>query len=335
MGVSDETTCEPPARRGPWRTVVAVLALTIAGVALPLTALRLVGAGRSFPLAAALTVYPYVLAVTAAGAVLAAVAGLRTVAAVLALTVTVGLLASAPRVLPSAQPAVDGPTLTVAVANLREGRADADALVALVVERSVDVLVAPELTPDAITRLEVAGLGAVLPHAVTRPSTRTSGAGIFSRHPLTRGPDSTRGGFGATPSARVDVPHAPPVDLRGVHPLPPISAAWTAAWRDALAAVPGPEDGPVLRIVAGDLNASHDHGPFRDLLRAGYVDAAAARGQAWRPTFSAPDERPPVPPVTLDHVLVDPRVAVERVTTHPLPGSDHRAVVARLRLPAA
>jgi endonuclease/exonuclease/phosphatase (EEP) superfamily protein YafD len=39
------------------------------------------------------------------------------------------------------------------------------------------------------------------------------------------------------------------------------------------------------------------------------------------------------PPLTIDHVLVDRRVRVERVTVVRIPGSDHRAEIAELRLP--
>jgi len=37
--------------------------------------------------------------------------------------------------------------------------------------------------------------------------------------------------------------------------------------------------------------------------------------------------------LTLDHVLADPRCAVLASSVHALPGTDHRAVFARLRLP--
>jgi endonuclease/exonuclease/phosphatase family metal-dependent hydrolase len=37
--------------------------------------------------------------------------------------------------------------------------------------------------------------------------------------------------------------------------------------------------------------------------------------------------------LALDHVLADPRCAVGAVSVHPLPGSDHRAVRAEIRLP--
>jgi endonuclease/exonuclease/phosphatase (EEP) superfamily protein YafD len=41
------------------------------------------------------------------------------------------------------------------------------------------------------------------------------------------------------------------------------------------------------------------------------------------------------PPLALDHVLVDRSIAVDGVSIHGVDGSDHRAVVADLRLPAA
>lgn len=314
--------------------VARVLVTLVATPVIVLTVLRLVGAGRSFPLATAMTVLPYVLLF---GLVLVPVAwwlGPRPVALVLSVAVLVGAALQLPRVLPSSGPQATGPTVTVAVANLREGGADAPSLVALVDELDVDVLVTVELSDAAVDRLTAAGLDTRLPHRELRPSGRTSGGGLHSRWPLDPGPTTSRGGFGATPTATIAVPDALLLDLHGVHPLPPISPDWTRAWARVLGGLPDPEE-PVLRVLAGDLNATHDHPPFRDLLRAGYVDAAATRGQAWRPTFSGLGFGAPVPPVTLDHVLVDPRIAVEHVAVRPLPGSDHRMVVARLRLPAA
>ena len=40
------------------------------------------------------------------------------------------------------------------------------------------------------------------------------------------------------------------------------------------------------------------------------------------------------PPLAIDHVLVDEKTAVRDVSAHGVAGSDHRAVVATLRLPA-
>ena len=41
-----------------------------------------------------------------------------------------------------------------------------------------------------------------------------------------------------------------------------------------------------------------------------------------------------VRPLGFDHVLVDAAIGVEHVTTRAVPGSDHRMMIARLRLPA-
>lgn len=315
--------------------VVARLLVTVvvAGLGV-LTVVRVGGLDRSFPLVPFMTVYPYVVVVAVVSAAVALGLGARWLALAAGVLVLVGLIVLAPRVLPSSgpDPAPDGPVVTVASANLRVGQADAAALMATLEELDVDLLVTTELTGPAIEQLAAAGLDDRFPHQVLRPSARTSGGGISSRWPLERGPDNPRGGFGATPSARIDVPGAPPVDLLGVHPLPPINRAWTNSWRADLRTLPGPVDDRI-RLLAGDFNATLDHVALRELLGRGYVDAAAARGQGWRPTFFGFPFGDPVPPVTLDHVLVDRRVEVEEVVVRDIEGSDHRMVVARLRLP--
>lgn len=180
-----------------------------------------------------------------------------------------------------------------------------------------------------------AGLDDRLPHAEIRASRFTSGAGIWSRHPLQAREASRLRGFGATPRATVEVPDHGPLEIDAVHPLPPINAEWTRSWERVLAALPTPaDDTGSRRLLAGDFNASIDHRRLRDLLDLGWVDAADARGAGLRPTFSGLGAGEPVPPVTLDHVLVDAAVGVEHVTTRAVPGSDHRMLIARLRLPA-
>jgi endonuclease/exonuclease/phosphatase family metal-dependent hydrolase len=97
-----------------------------------------------------------------------------------------------------------------------------------------------------------------------------------------------------------------------------------------MAGLPAPRpDGPV-RILAGDFNGTLDHGTFRRLLRAGYRDAAAARGAGLRRTW--PSAAFP-PPVTIDHVLVDLRAAIVGYRVLDVPLSDHKAVFAELVLP--
>ena len=87
------------------------------------------------------------------------------------------------------------------------------------------------------------------------------------------------------------------------------------------------------RILAGDFNATLDHPELRALLDRGYVDAADAAGAGLKPTWPAPPRKRALP-LTIDHILVDRRVRVERVTVVRIPRSDHRAVIAVLRLPS-
>lgn len=91
-----------------------------------------------------------------------------------------------------------------------------------------------------------------------------------------------------------------------------------------------------MRLLVGDFNATLDHGALRRLLRRGYLDAADEVGAGLTPTW--PSGRATAlaafdpPPATIDHVLVERGVAVAAVRVHDVPGSDHRAVLADLRL---
>jgi hypothetical protein len=132
----------------------------------------------------------------------------------------------------------------------------------------------------------------------------------------------------AQPEVELAVPGAPPVRIKAVDPSPPVDARATPGWRSALAALPGSDGRGDVRILAGDFNATLDHPELRDLLGRGCTDAADA-GLVWTwPQL----RRHRAPPLTIDHVQVDERVRVERVTVVRVPGSDHRAVIATLRL---
>jgi endonuclease/exonuclease/phosphatase (EEP) superfamily protein YafD len=86
-------------------------------------------------------------------------------------------------------------------------------------------------------------------------------------------------------------------------------------------------------VLAGDFNATLDHAQLRRFLRLGYVDAASQVGRGLVPTWGPePNGRPAM--LAVDHVLVDRRCAVLTTSAHRVPGSDHRALYAELRLPA-
>lgn len=109
-------------------------------------------------------------------------------------------------------------------------------------------------------------------------------------------------------------------------------------WRRDFDRIRDAADGIVGPIVlAGDLNATLDHGPMRDLLRDGFADAARQANAGWQPTWpSDPATDHGLPGglglIAIDHVLLrDGPVAVETATSR-VAGTDHRALVARLRM---
>ena len=81
--------------------------------------------------------------------------------------------------------------------------------------------------------------------------------------------------------------------------------------------------------MAGDFNATLDHSELRAVLARGYVDAADAAGAGLKPTWSGGGPLR----LTIDHVLVDDRIRVVSYEVVHLHGSDHSAVIVKLRLP--
>ena len=101
--------------------------------------------------------------------------------------VAAGLLAATQVPLYVGGPALAGPSLPLRIvtSNMKYGQADPIALVELVRDGDVDVLFLQELTSHGVTRLTAAGIGELLPYQLLRPSPQSTGAGIYSRHPLT------------------------------------------------------------------------------------------------------------------------------------------------------
>ncbi|MEJ3744235.1 endonuclease/exonuclease/phosphatase family protein [Actinomycetes bacterium KLBMP 9797] len=293
-------------------------------------AVRLFGLERG-PLVQLLAFTPYVAAWSLVPVALAL--GLRRwwPAGVAAVAAVALIGAVAPRAI-SQETDEAGPTLRVLTANLLAGRADVPTLMKIVRERAVDVLAVQEFTPDAAAELDRHGLAELMPHRQLNPVVGTEGSGLYARYPLTdTGIRRNPGGF-TQAYATVQVPETGPVIVESVHPAAPYSMKMLTAWRTDLANQPkATPDGPI-RILAGDFNATLDHAPLRDLLDSGYRDAADAAGTGLIGTWG-PYDGDRIPPVTIDHVLVDRRIGVRGVWVHTVPGTDHRAVAAELTLP--
>ncbi|MEV6365587.1 endonuclease/exonuclease/phosphatase family protein [Micromonospora musae] len=319
----------------PQRRWIAVLCWLAVLPGATWAAIRLIGLDRG-PLVQALAFTPYVAAGSLLPVVLT-VALRRHWPALVAAVTTVALVGVvAPRALSSTPLPVTGPAVRLLTANLLAGAADPHTLVELVRANRVDVLVVQEFTPDAQADLDRLGLDRLLPYRRLNAVDGTPGSGLYSRFPISdAGVRHNRGGWGFTQAyGTIAVPGAPPVRVESAHPSAPYAIDQVDFWRTDLAAQPPATPDGMLRILAGDFNATLDHGPLRALLHTGYVDAADATGQGLVGTWG-PYDGDLIPPVTIDHVLVDRRIAARSVEVFGLPGSDHRAVLATLGLPAS
>jgi hypothetical protein len=214
--------------------------------------------------------------------------------------------------------------------NLFVGRADPHAVVAMVRANRVDVLSLVEMPSEELARLDRAGLRTLLPYRDVDARPGANGSGLFSRYPLTRLKPYNVLDVNGQPRAAVEVPGAPPVDVQVFHPPPPIGS-WVGRWRRAVDELPSPDrhDGR-LHMIIGDFNATLDHREMRRLA-GDYDDAADATGKGLVMTWPTNRKFPPI--IAIDHLLADPRSRVQRFDAHKMKGSDHRAVVATVRIP--
>ncbi|MEU8631668.1 endonuclease/exonuclease/phosphatase family protein [Amycolatopsis sp. NPDC048633] len=319
MTVAEETRVR---RKNPLVTALLVVPLVLLAA---LVTLRLIGYDGDWYTLVALSLTPYV---AAAGALLGGLSlALRRwwvggTALVLAIALAVLVL---PRLAASDQRELHGKTLRVLASNLLYGQADPKAVVDLVREQRIDVLNLVELTPRAVDGLTAAGLFQALPYRVLHPAPGAFGSGIVSRFPL-KEVNLTGDSAAKQPGAQADLGDGVVAEIVAVHPISPDvdTPQWEREIKD-LSRAAG-EHG--LRILAGDFNATLDHAAFRTVLSRGYNDAAEEHGSALTPTWPSSS-----PVVTIDHVVVDNRAAVQDYRVFDVAGSDHRAVFAEVRLP--
>jgi endonuclease/exonuclease/phosphatase (EEP) superfamily protein YafD len=311
-------------RRGTATDVVVAVGLTAATAA---AGLRRYRGSTQLPVAAAS--FASWIALAAPATVVAACVARRPRAAAAGVAVSALAAWDRRRLLPSRAAVTPGlGSMTVMQANLWLGRADAEAVVDSARTHDVDLLCVQEITVDCRDALLRAGIDDMFPHRVVVAAPQGAGTGLWSRHPLSHTRELS--GFTlAAVAARVDVPGGRSVAVLSVHPMPPYPYApelWLGELRRIRAEVDG-IDGPV--VVGGDLNATHDHAAFRDLLGDDLVDAGETSRSGPLPTY--PAHKRWIPPlIGIDHVLLR-GVRAECVRTIPLPGSDHRGLLATVR----
>ena len=267
----------------------------------------------------------------AAALLLAALLAWRRRPAPAALALVIAAWHAAPALSPptaSAQaPVCAGPVITLATVNLQYSNTRPEAFRAWLRTGPADVLVIQEVTPAWAAELE--GQPAY-PHRHVLTRDDPYGMAVLSRWPLESVTLVDLVGDGLPSFA--GVVHAGEGRLRflGLHthwPLTPQLAAARDLALQSAAQLARAGDLPV--VLLGDLNVTPDSPAFDRLLgQAGLRDVM--RGRGWRPTWLASFW-----PLALriDHVLVSSDLCVEHAEIGPPIGSDHRPVLARLRLP--
>ncbi|MEV6203439.1 endonuclease/exonuclease/phosphatase family protein [Streptomyces sp. NPDC051771] len=218
--------------------------------------------------------------------------------------------------------------IRVIAANVEFGQATGS-LVDLARRERPQLLYVSECDPRCVRTL-TAALSRQLPHRASVDAEGSKGSVILSAYPL-----RDRSAVPATmgmPGATAEVAGRA-VRLQLAHPMPPLPDQ-VVLWKTELARLRAeitsrPPGEPLL--LAGDFNASQDHAAYRAFLTTrALLDAAHVTGASRTPTW--PAEGPLPPYVQIDHVLSSHTLTPVATRFLPLPGSDHRAVLADLDL---
>uniref|UniRef100_A0A5Q5BFU4 Endonuclease/exonuclease/phosphatase n=2 Tax=unclassified Mycobacterium TaxID=2642494 RepID=A0A5Q5BFU4_MYCSS len=227
--------------------------------------------------------------------------------------------------------------IRVLSSNLRKSRVEPTSFVRLA-NRSADVITVSELTPEGVRRFDHAGLGETFPYSVLKPASGAGGIGLWSRFPLTPSPPSKYRDTTIV-AAKLKIPGARSDALvASVHVTSPLSIGLNIFddWRRGITGLKASLNdfaktaGAGAVIVAGDFNSTPDMRQFRDLLTNGYRDAVEQTGAGLGPTFPSYGWFRPL--ITIDHVLTR-NAAASSIKTVDMKGSDHRALLATIKVP--
>ncbi|NJD31244.1 MAG: endonuclease/exonuclease/phosphatase family protein [Gammaproteobacteria bacterium] len=224
--------------------------------------------------------------------------------------------------------ACSGPEFTVITANLQFSNHDTRPFLAWLAAHPADLVVVQEVTTAWAGELSRV---ATYPHQELLVREDPYGIGVLSRWPLEAiEPEDFAGDGLPSLSGRVAIGGAP-LRFLALHTHWPIVPSLARARDESLgAAAELLRSGQGPAVALGDLNLTVYSPEFARLLTAsGLRDSM--HGAWWRPTWMAGFW-----PLALriDHVLVSPAVCVESTEVGPSIGSDHRPVIARLRLAA-
>ena len=223
--------------------------------------------------------------------------------------------------------------LSVMTLNCRFGRADPEEVVRCVRTYGVEVLALQEVKGKLLESLLDAGLNQHLPYLTQGTASPDDNGGynaIFSAHqPVKASPSALDLPAAAVPLVELQTSSGP-IRVASVHPKSPQRGA--KQWGMGIAALARLTRPPVPTIVMGDCNATLQHPTFRAMLaKSGLHDASLHLKAGSHLTFPSASALPSL--IEIDHILTDGDLAPQSMHALRIPGSDHRALVARLTPP--
>lgn len=228
-------------------------------------------------------------------------------------------------------------SLRLMTLNCRYGRADADAIVRAVRDRSIDVLALQEVSDDLVARLDAAGIAALLPHRRSGdPKDETDNGGynmLFSAYePAAAVPNVVAIPAADVPAITLKLADGRTATIASAHPKSPMRGCedWSAGiiGLGELARAEHIGDRNIA-VVMGDLNSSTEHPSFRALLKSGFRDASLTQGTGPNLTFP---RWIPWPRLELDHILATPGVRFSGVESFVVKDTDHLALTGTITL---
>lgn len=229
----------------------------------------------------------------------------------------------APQFVADPRPVTSRPFTMISL-NMKWGEANVGQLRAEA--QNADLVVLVEVTPIAFDSVR-SQLGYRFPYSVPDQITTGNQSMILSRYPLTDSqplPSTNEQWTAAT-----SLPGIGRLNVIAAHPCNPLCGGqkWSREHAALLQRVEQLDTAP--EVVAGDFNATDDHGPMRTMYANGFTSATDITGAGWMPTYPS-DSRAYPPLIGIDHVLVNSRLTALSIGTFRIEGTDHLGLITRL-----
>ena len=219
-------------------------------------------------------------------------------------------------------------TLRLVTANMLLTNTEVEKLAQDFAATGAEVILLQEVTPEHLADIRFVGLLDQYPYHVLDARSGFHGSAILSKLPIDAGEAFLLAGSPMT-KANLITPVGI-VMVINVHTVAPINESQARRWKaqlELLAQMNDMTDGPL--VMAGDYNATKDHGPMDAIFASGMRDAYSVAGTGIGATWPQWDG-PMIPVMRLDHVLVNEQVAVLSAQLQPNRGSDHLRLAAEL-----